>query len=120
MKDEKYCTVLYVGSIDVFRIYVVFNGGQNFVGEKESFCYFESVTKRVSFCYPYFYVTLVLCFNRIMTYAIHFTYKAAVGMLKQHLNWLFWLKIFDSNVMSGKIRSNSTSHRVKLAVSKSM
>jgi hypothetical protein len=55
-----------------------------------------------------------------MTYAIHFTYKAAVGMLKQHLNWLFWLKIFDSNVMSGKIRSNCTSHRVKLAVSKSM
>lgn len=75
MKDEKRWTVSYVGTIDVCRIYVVFNGGQNFVGEKESFCYFESVTERVSFSYPYFYVTLVLCFNRIVTYAIYFTYK---------------------------------------------
>jgi hypothetical protein len=38
------CIVLYVGSNDVYRIYVVFNGGQNFVGEKESFCDLESVT----------------------------------------------------------------------------
>lgn len=88
MKDEKYGTVWYVGTIDVFRIYVVFNGGQNFVGEKESFCYFESVTERVSFCYPYFYVTLVLSFNRVVTYATYFTYKAVTGMLKYLLKWL--------------------------------
>jgi hypothetical protein len=45
-KEQKLnCFVLYVGSIDMCRlyIYIVFNGGQNFVGEKESFCDLESV-----------------------------------------------------------------------------
>jgi hypothetical protein len=44
LKTRKNYTVLYVGINGIFRMYVVLNGGQNFVSGKESFCDLESVT----------------------------------------------------------------------------